>query len=245
MIRARLAESLSREGFRVKEIATALKVTQPAVTQYLKRKRGNKVVHDISTLDTLIEPLSEKLVKRLRSGMGGVETAELLETARQVAVMSTGRRILLQRTPEDRLKQSETLDLLRHRLQLELTAAEKYLELANRSTDDYTKLLLRMIASDSIRHGDVVSQIISWLSAGSEPGVEVPGQELLGSILSLEDSAKEVSLSETVNVDHPVARLLLKWIDIDEGKHEMVVNEMVEAGSRGRGSAIGVPRRSG
>ena len=40
IIRASLAERLVREGFHTKEIADALNVTQPAVTQYLKGKRG-------------------------------------------------------------------------------------------------------------------------------------------------------------------------------------------------------------
>jgi predicted transcriptional regulator len=40
MIRARLAERLVREGFRPKEVAASLNVTQAAVTQYLKRNRG-------------------------------------------------------------------------------------------------------------------------------------------------------------------------------------------------------------
>jgi predicted transcriptional regulator len=224
VIRAVLAERMSKEGLRVKEIAITLNVTQAAVTQYLKRRRGGGR-DDVVGLAQIIEPLAEKAVKKARSGLGPIETVELLETARQLAVMTAGRGIV-----ENKAKGSErnqSLELLRERLQLELSAAERYLELANRATDDHTKLLLRMIASDSIKHGDVVSQVISWLEAESKKQYELPGKQLLESMLAMEDSAKEVGLYDSVKVDHPVARLLLEWIDMDEAKHGKMVTKML------------------
>ena len=224
VVRARLAEKLVSEGFRVKDVAKALSVTQPAITQYLKRRRGAPV-QGISAFDSLVDPLAEKLAKRIRSGLGGLETVELLDTARQVLVMSAGAKIAPRHESEP--KRNQSLDFLRDRLRLELTAAEKYLELANKTSDDHTKLLLRMIASDSIRHGDVVSQIISWLETERGSEGAIPDQTLLESMLSIEDSAGEASLRENVDVDHPVARLLLRWIDIDEDKHGQIVGSLL------------------
>jgi rubrerythrin len=71
---------------------------------------------------------------------------------------------------------NEPNQLLRQRFRLEPTSAENYLELAHRTGDDHTKLLLRMIASDSIRHGDVVSQVISWPESDCEKGFQVPAR---------------------------------------------------------------------
>lgn len=224
VIRARLAEKLSEQGFTVKEIAQTLNVTSAAVTQYLKKKRGSESM-GVTAADSLIDPLVEKLIKRVKSGLGGIETTELLEAARQVMVISAGRKIAHDK--QDEPERNQSLELLRRRLQLELTAAEKYLELANKTSDDYTKLLLRMIASDSIRHADVVSQIISWLEAGNRSDFEVPSRGLLESMLSIEDSANEESLRETVDVAHPVARILLEWIDTDEAKHGKVVTRVL------------------
>jgi rubrerythrin len=126
------------------------------------------------------------------------------------------------------------LSLLRERLRLELDAAEKYLALANRTSDDYTKLLFRMIAADSIRHGDVVSQLISWLETGGRTGGSIPDEAVLKSMVALEDSASEASLIREVDVDHPVAQLLLRWIDIDESKHDKMVRGLIALGDRGR-----------
>ncbi len=240
IIRAALAKRLASEGFKVKEIAGALNVTPAAVTQYVKSRRGTNIM-SVGKVDQIVDPLADKVAKRIRSGSGGIKTVELLETARQVMVMNAGKEIVA-KGPEGPEKH-RSLELLRARLQLELGAAENYLELANKTGDDHTKLLLRMIASDSIRHADVVSQVISWLEAESGPGFELPGEELLKSMLALEDSANEVNLRESIKVGHPVARLLLEWIDMDEAKHGKMVLGMLglnNARPAGRGAR---PRR--
>jgi uncharacterized protein len=223
VIRASLAKNLADQGFRISEIARALKVTQPAVTQYLQGKRGTRR-SEISSINTLVDPLAERVAQKIRSGLS-IETVELLETARQIIVMNSGKSVMNRNMSEPR--RGKLLELLRERLRLELDAAEKYLELANGTSEDYTKLLLRMIAADSIRHGDVVSQLTSWLETGGRFEGSLPSEELLKSMLSLEDKAGEASLTKSVEVDHPVARLLLRWIDIDEAKHEKIVAELI------------------
>jgi rubrerythrin len=162
----------------------------------------------------------------MRSGLGGVETTELVEVARQVMVVTNGRSIVQSHAREP--ERDEALRLLRKRLRLELTAAEKYLELSNKTADDYSKMLLRMIASDSIRHGDVVSQVISWLEAGRDAEFEMPGQAVLETLVALEDSAGETSLKDAIKIGHPVAQLLLQWIDADEEKHGKIVSKMLK-----------------
>jgi predicted transcriptional regulator/bacterioferritin (cytochrome b1) len=233
-IRAAVAEKLAAQGFQVKGIAMVLNVTPAAVTQYVKRKRGASL-QSVGDIDHLIDPIAEKAARMIRTGSGSMSIVELLETARQVMVMSAGRKMVS--VEHGGSERNESLELLRERLQLELSAAEKYLELANKTSDDQTKLLLRMISSDSIRHADVVSQVISWLEAGKDKGYALPGEDLLRSMLALEDSAKEANLQESVKIDHPVARLLLEWIDMDEAKHGRVITRMLgvakQRGSRG------------
>ena len=230
IIRANLAERLASEGFAVKEIADALNVTQPAVTQYLKGRRGKSSL-TLDHIDGIVDPLAEKLAKKMRSGLGGLDTLELLDTARQLMVVNRRGKVVPKEVHEsDRNK--EAMKLLRERLQLELTAAEKYLELANKTSDEHTKLLMRLIASDSIRHGDIVSQIISWLEIGglAQQEFQAPDHALLEEMISLEDSANEVNLRRSVRTGHPVARLLLEWIDRDEEKHEKIITKILRLG---------------
>ncbi len=228
-IRAYLAKKLSSDGFHTKEIAEALNITQPAVTQYIKGKRG-KAFQAVSRIDPIVDPLAEKLEKRFRGGQGHLELFELSEAAHQLMIMNKGGGIATYKEDAGlKNHNAVSINLLTERLQLELTAAEKYLELANRTSDEHTKLLLRLIASDSIKHGDIVSQVISWLQlGGAKREFRTPEREVLEQMISLEDSAKEVNLRKSVKMNHPVARLLLEWIDTDEEKHEMVVKKILE-----------------
>ena len=209
----------------MKEIAAALNVTPAAVTQYLRGKRG-RTLPESPALEPVISGLAEKVSQRIRAGMRGLEMAELVEAAYQIMAVGVGERILRGTVWEHR--RIQWLNILRQRLELELRAAQRCLELANGIRDDYSKLLLRMIASDSIRHADVVSQIISWLETGHTPPFEPPGPDFLSAMLDIEDRAQELSLRRRIKIPHPVAKLLLEWIDLDEEKHEKVIGRMLK-----------------
>jgi len=230
VVRARLALSLRREGLRVKEIAAALNTTPAAVVQYLKGKRGRMVARP-AQVDRTIDALADKVLQRVRSGVReGVRMPELMEAADQIIIASKGSR-LLEETTQKREKQ--VVEVLRQRLELELRASERCLESAVKFDDQYSKLLLRMIAADSMRHADVVSQIISWTELPHEHTLSVPRKEFLDAILQIEDKAGEQSLRDTVKISHPVARLLLEWIDVDEKKHERIISKMVRLLNQG------------
>jgi predicted transcriptional regulator len=224
VVRARLALSLRHEGLRVTEIASALNTTPAAVVQYLKGKRGRMVARS-TQVDRTIDALAERILQRVRSGVReGVRMPELMEAADQIIIASKGSR-MLQETPQKREKQ--VVEVLRQRLELELKASERCLESAVKFDDQYSKLLLRMIAADSMRHADVVSQIISWTELSPEPTLNVPKKEFLDAIMQIEDKAGEQSLRDAVKISHPVAKLLLEWIDADEKKHERIITKMV------------------
>jgi uncharacterized protein len=224
VVRARLALSLKRQGLRVTEIAAALNTTPAAVVQYLKGKRGRLVPRPVQ-VDRTIDALADKVLQRVRSGITeGVRMPELMEAADQIIIASKGSKMLEEKTPR---REKQVVEVLRQRLELELRASERCLESAVKFDDQYSKLLLRMIAADSMRHADVVSQIISWTELPSEPSLNVPKKEFLDAILRIEDKAGEQSLRDTVKISHPIARLLLEWIDADERKHERIISKMV------------------
>lgn len=224
VVRARLALSLKREGLRVTEIAAALNTTPAAVVQYLKGKRGRLVVRP-AQVDRTIDALADKVLQRVQSGVReGVRMPELMEAADQIIIASKGNKMLEETTQN---KEKQVVEVLRQRLELELKASERCLESAVKFDDQYSKLLLRMIAADSMRHADVVSQIISWTELPHEITLNVPRKEFLDAIMQIEDKAGEQSLRDTVKISHPVARLLLEWIDVDEKKHERIISKMV------------------
>jgi hypothetical protein len=174
----------------------------------------------------MIDALAEKGAQRIKESMEPLSTVELLEVAHQILTVTSGEKMLLSKS-EDR-KKAESIIILKRRLHLELTAAQRCLDLANNAKDEYTRLLLRMVASDSIRHADIVSQIVLWLEKEREPAYEAPDQGPLNEILAMEDNANEFSLRKTVRIKHEVAKLLLESIDMDEEKHERLIGKLAE-----------------
>jgi hypothetical protein len=78
-----------------------------------------------------------------------------------------------------------------------------------------------------MRHADVISQVISWVELPRGPHLVVPEKELLDAVLQIEDKAQEFSLRDSIDISHPVARLLLEWIDADEKKHEKAIGKLL------------------
>jgi len=227
ILRASLANRLLQKNLRVNQIAHILNVTPSAVTQYANGLRGKKRTES-EREGQIIDALAEKATQRIEGNMGPLSTAELLDTAHEIIAVTRGETML---TTSSVGKGRESAIILKGRLQLELKAAQKCLDLANRARDEYTRLLLRMVASDSIRHADIVSQMISWIESGQEFTQDVPDRELLTEILAIEDNANESSLRKSVKINHSVARLLLESIDMDEEKHERLIGKLAENNS--------------
>ena len=163
LVRATLARRLLQMGFKASQISRILNVTPAAITQYSKGVRGKKIAEAPSQRQ-IIDALAEKGAQRIKANMEPISTVELLDIAHQILTVTSGERMLATK-PENR-KKSESIVILKERLQLELKAAQRCLDLANRAKDEYSRLLLRMVASDSIRHADIVSQIVLWLETG-------------------------------------------------------------------------------
>jgi predicted transcriptional regulator len=229
LVRATLARRLLQMGFKASQISRILNVTPAAITQYSKGVRGKKIAEAPSQRQ-IIDALAEKGAQRIKGNMEPISTVELLDIAHQILTVTSGERMLA--TKPDNRRKSESIVILKERLQLELKAAQRCLDLANRAKDEYSRLLLRMVASDSIRHADIVSQIVLWLETGREVAYEAPDQALLNEILAIEDNANEFSLRKTVRIKHGVAKLLLESIDMDEEKHERLIGKLAEGSRR-------------
>jgi hypothetical protein len=212
--------------YRVNQIARVLNVTPAAVTQYLKGVRGKKIP-ETKNQKQIVDTLAEKAAQKINTGAEPLNTVELLDAIHQILTVNDAERAL--QTRGVNAEKTESITILKSRLQLELRAAEKCLALANRVQGDYTRLLLRMIASDSVRHADIISQIISYLESETEIPDEGPDREPLREILAIEDNADEMSLCSAVKINHHVARLLLESIDMDEKKHDKILAKMVKS----------------
>jgi hypothetical protein len=83
-----------------------------------------------------------------------------------------------------------------------------------------------MIASDSIRHADILSMVLAKLEGKIEIEYEKLSKDFVMDMLRNEIEAKEISLKETVNIDYPIVSLLLESIDMDEEKHATIIKKL-------------------
>ena len=231
LLRASLARRLQQLGFKVHQIARVLDVTPPAVTQYLKGVRGTKL-REVENQKQMIDALADKAAQKIKGDMNPLSTVELLDVIHQILAVRNGEGILRSSSVSENVEKNESIAVLKDRLQLELKAAQQCFSLANNARGDYTRLLLRMIATDSIRHADIISQILSFVETEIETPDEALDRGLLKDILAIEDSADEVSLRNTVKIKHDVARLLLESIDMDEKKHDRLLGKMMHSLSK-------------
>ncbi len=223
---------VERYGMRRKEVAEVLGISPQAVTQYLQGSRASeavKITRNRNVL-TVVEDVCRKLADRRRPLM----QAELLDLAFQVSGILDREGVEEGISPEVKARE-RMLELLRARLQEEQKAAELFMGLAVKMRSDLTRLLFRQIATDSIRHADIITAVISELERGGGIQPDLPSTRELERLLQEEQTAHEKELQEVKEkLGNEVIALLLDSIDADEAKHDMLLSKILEIVKRGR-----------
>ena len=216
-LRAHVAAQLvSRFGFSKKDAASSLGVTPAAVTQYLKGRRGSRL-RGILEGDVLL--VVEELTRKIAGGLerSAVEL-NLLDVAKQIISLSRGLNV--------RPKVEEGFDelalQLNARRMLELKTAQRCLKASDTLRDELLELLLRQIASDSLRHADIVSHILARLDRLNEPVFTTTDSAPLKNVLRIEDETVDQRLDHLKECS-PVVKALLNSIDLDEDKHTKIL----------------------
>ncbi|MEM2042967.1 MAG: hypothetical protein QW410_06430 [Nitrososphaerota archaeon] len=210
---------VKQHGIRPSEVARALGVSPATVTQYLKGRTGTlEELKREPALWSRIEVFSEEIAKGIRYGLRGSWGTEVEELA-----MSLLREMKGFERPRA-LEDATRLSLLR-RIELEEKSAAKALELASRTGDPLVSMLLRQIASDSMRHADIISTLLRTVG---EEGVSTGHDyRTLKELLDFEEQAESENLLELVRTEDPLVKALLLSIDLDERKHETVLRELL------------------
>jgi predicted transcriptional regulator len=232
-VRALIADSLVKEfGHSRKEAAYILNLTTAAVSQYLKGQRAEAMANKIrkSRDLMLVVSSSAKKCSEEYSKSGGVfGVTALLDTSYQILSLMTGE--------PHRKKHRETshvlkehsqkqywLSLLRKRLQSEQVAAQRSMGLALWAKNELAKIIFRQIASDSLRHADIVAAIMAYIeSDGVGATVRAPTPSELEEILKEEEQADEDSIVPLLESEDPAIRLLVQSVEADEQKHQRIL----------------------
>lgn len=231
-LRAVLAKELVLgRGFSRAHAARLLRVTPPAVSQYLSGKRGGKLVaqiehdqHHMAVVQDLVRDLlarpegseqisglllkaSDKIAGKLGIGPSSEPTAPLAsESIRR-----------------------QSLQLLRARLEEEHGAAAGSMRFAQSAQDEMIAALFRQIASDSLRHADTMAVLIKYVEHPENlTGVRLPSKDAVQKMIDQEEAADtDADITPLKTRLGPAARLLMESVDADERKHVLLLKGLL------------------
>jgi uncharacterized protein len=220
------------EGFGLPErrAAELLGVVPSSVSQYISGKRlGPKLARYLA--DEEARRLARTTAQQLMSTDGDARL--VLEAAISLEGRSRPRgREGSPRSPP-RAVSRDTPRWLRNRIAGEQNAVAECMRLAQRSRDELTRALFRQIASDSLRHAEIVASIAAYLDRGVS--TSIPTGITRADIEHL--IAREHEAERTVEGDlgpelGGVMRILWDSMEADEQKHEALLQKLLEASGR-------------
>ncbi len=210
-----------QHNIRPSEVARALGVSAATVTHYVKGRTGRiELLRRDPALWNRIEVFSEEIAKGIRFGLTRSWSAEVEELA--VSLMREMKGSVDRKTLDDSVR----LKILK-RIELEERSAAKALELASKSEDHLLSMILRQIASDSMRHAEILSSLMRVMESGASFAARDYGA--LKEMLGFEEQAESESLSELIKSEDPLIRALLMSVDLDERKHEVILKELMSS----------------
>ncbi|GBC68725.1 hypothetical protein HRbin01_00409 [archaeon HR01] len=227
-IRSALAKILVNTlGMKRSDVARVLGVTSQAVSQYVRGRRASST--DYLEKDEKVSALLKDFAKKVAVRGQPIRQTELLDLAYEISTLlrATG---VVRTTDEE--KRELALRILRGRLQAEHEAAELFMSEAIKSSDDLVRLLFRQIASDSIRHADIIMAVISVVERGISHYV-LPDSGRLRQLLTLEEQSHGQDLKKIKElIDNHVVKILIDSVDADEAKHDMILQTLIGLGER-------------
>jgi len=237
------------DGFGLSERQTAvlLGIVPSSVSQYLSGKRLGHTLSGYLGNEGAIR-IAHRTAQELMAGTVGtraileaaIALEELLSPATPVpkAVVAEGF------SPEVRRK---IPGWLRDRITGEQNAVAECMRLAQRSRDELTRALFRQIASDSLRHAEIVASLAAYLDRGmtsSAPtGISRADVE---NLIRREHEAEATSEIELGPELGGMMRILWESMESDEKKHERLLQLLMTEGLAERSTARPAsPRRTG
>jgi uncharacterized protein len=227
------------EGFGVsaRQAAVLLGIVPSSVSQYLSGKRLAPALARYLG-DDEARRIAHATAQRLMDGPGG--SRAVLEAAialgERVAPPSDGRPSKARAALSPEL-QRKIPGWLRDRIAGEQNAVSECMRLAQRSKDELTRALFRQIASDSLRHAEIVASLASYLDRGvaySAPtGITRDDVEHLIRREHEAEATSEIELGPELG---GMMQILWESMESDEKKHERLL-ELLLASNLGSRSA--------
>ncbi len=234
------------EGFGLPErqAADLLGVVRSSVSQYISGKRlGPRLARYLA--DEGARRLARTTAQRLMSSGGDARLVleAAIELEEMFAPTGSAGRGGGPRAPPSEVSR-DTPRWLRNRIAGEQNAVAECMRLAQRSRDELTRALFRQIASDSLRHAEIVASIAAYLDRGVSASVPTGITRAdVEHLIAREHEAEETSAGDLAPGLGGVMRILWDSMEADEHKHELLLQKLLEAAEPGESRRRGRPTR--
>lgn len=228
------------EGFGLSERQTALLlgIVPSSVSQYLTGKRLGPTLSGFLNDEAALR-IARRTAQQLMSGVAG--SRAVLEAAMLLGERAVPSAAGEPSVPKDGISPALRRKIpgwLRDRIAGEQTAVAECMRLAQRSRDELTRALFRQIASDSLRHAEIVASLAAYLDRGvtsSAPtGITRADVEDLIRREHEAEATSEIDLGPELG---GMMRILWESMESDEKKHERLLEFLLEANLAERPSA--------
>jgi uncharacterized protein len=221
------------EGFGLseREAAILLGIVPSSVSQYLSGKRLGPALSSYLG-DEEARRIARRTAQELMTGSAGGRV--VLEAAIQLSERPVAGAGPARKRPRDGLDPELRRSIprwLRNRIAGEQSAVAECMRLAQRSRDELTRALFRQIASDSLRHAEIVASLASYLdrsvSSSSPTGISRADVEHLIQREHEAEATSEIDLGPHLG---GMMRILWESMESDEHKHERLLQLLLAAG---------------
>lgn len=224
-------------GIPAREAAELLGVAPSAISQYLSGKRLSRQFVRFAS-DESARAIARHVAAQMTQSPPNEAAATriLLEGAMALADAqgsrgSTSRRRVLSSNRGDVGQSRAMTKWLRQRVRVEQAAVTQCMSLAQKARDELTRAIFRQIASDSLRHAEIVASLAPYLDRGitsaHASGVTV---EEVGSLIERENEAEAQADSQMVRHLGGTMAVLIASMEADERKHADLLRGLLEGG---------------
>ena len=232
-------EAVEQLGLSSRRIADLLGLAPSAVSQYLSGKRverrflaysSNERARAIArrTVESLIEAqeVGHSLPRVVLEGAAAL--SELPEPSER---RPAAPRALVEAGSAPELRR--LAKWLRQRVKAEQVAVTQCMRLAQRARDELTRALLRQIASDSLRHAEIVTSLAPYIDRGVS-GAYASGitRKEVEALIEGERRAEAQADSGSARHLGGTMAILIASMEADERKHADLLRGLLETGFR-------------
>jgi len=221
------------EGFGLSERQTALLlgIVPSSVSQYLSGKRLGPTLSSYLSDEEALH-IARSTAQKLMGGSAGTRT--VLEAAISLGERASPTSSRSAHAGADRLSadlQRRVPGWLRDRTTGEQNAVAECMRLAQRARDELTRALFRQIASDSLRHAEIVASLASYLDRGvTTSGPTGITRADVDHLLRREHEAEATSDIDLGPKLGGMMRVLWDSMEADERKHELLLQKLLQSG---------------